>query len=222
MDWFYAQNNRQIGPVALEALAALIQRREVQPHDLVWREGMADWKPAAAIPELAVPISAAQGQVNYFNPNIQSQEAPVFAGFWLRFAAFVIDYFLLMFLNYVVAGALSLQMPVLFRHARSPFAMVFFMGGESFALNTAIGWLYYALMESSRYQATLGKVALGLAVTDLSGNRITFGRATGRYFAKFLSYVLYIGFIMIGVTEKKQGLHDIIAGTFVIRKRQGA
>ena len=73
--------------------------------------------------------------------------------------------------------------------------------------------------ESSVYQATLGKMMLGLRVTDLHGKRISIGRAVGRYFAKILSAViLCIGFIMAAFTQKKQALHDLIAGTLVVRK----
>jgi uncharacterized RDD family membrane protein YckC len=83
-----------------------------------------------------------------------------------------------------------------------------------------VGWLYYALMESSVNQATLGKMALGIKVTDLDGNRISFGRATGRYFGKIVSgMILYIGFIMAGFTEKKQALHDIMASCLVVNKQ---
>ena len=81
------------------------------------------------------------------------------------------------------------------------------------------GWLYEALMESSRWQATLGKRAVGLRVVDLGGRHISFGRATARHFAKILSsLILNIGFIMAGFTEKKQALHDLIAGTLVVRR----
>jgi uncharacterized RDD family membrane protein YckC len=80
-------------------------------------------------------------------------------------------------------------------------------------------WLYYALMESSGRQATLGKLALGIVVTDLNGNKITFGRATGRYFGKILSGMIFaIGYIMAGFTERKQALHDIMAGCLVVLK----
>jgi uncharacterized RDD family membrane protein YckC len=82
-----------------------------------------------------------------------------------------------------------------------------------------LNWLYYALLESSAWQGTLGKKALGLEVTDLQGRRIGFGRASGRFFAKFISVLtLFIGFIMAGFTERKQALHDMIAGCLVIRK----
>lgn len=80
-------------------------------------------------------------------------------------------------------------------------------------------WLYFALMESSAYQGTLGKMALGIRVTDLDGGQIDFGRATGRYFAKILSFItLMIGYIMAAFTGKKQALHDIIAGTVVLMR----
>jgi len=79
-------------------------------------------------------------------------------------------------------------------------------------------WIYEAAMESSSKQATLGKMALGLKVTDEQGGRISFARATGRYFAKIISgMILFIGYIMAGFTARKQALHDMIAGTLVTR-----
>jgi uncharacterized RDD family membrane protein YckC len=75
------------------------------------------------------------------------------------------------------------------------------------------------LLESSPWQATVGKKMFGLEVTGLAGQRISFARATGRHFAKNISlFALGIGFVMIGFTEKKQGLHDMIAGCFVVQK----
>jgi uncharacterized RDD family membrane protein YckC len=79
-------------------------------------------------------------------------------------------------------------------------------------------WLYEALMTSSSKQGTLGKMAFGMKVTDMSGARISFGRSTGRFFAKILSgMILNIGYIMAGFTDRKQALHDMIAGTLVVR-----
>jgi uncharacterized RDD family membrane protein YckC len=80
-------------------------------------------------------------------------------------------------------------------------------------------WLYYAMMESSEQQATLGKQAMKIYVTDMQGSRISFGQATGRHFAKIISAVIiYIGFIMAGFTDKKQALHDIIANCLVLKR----
>lgn len=77
-------------------------------------------------------------------------------------------------------------------------------------------WLYEALMTSSSKQATVGKIALGLRVTDLQGNRISFGRASGRHFSKYVSQLLlFVGFLIQPFTPKRQALHDIMAGTLV-------
>ena len=80
-----------------------------------------------------------------------------------------------------------------------------------------IPWMYWSVMESSPKQATLGKMVLGLIVTDLEGNRISFGRATGRYFGRFISIsILFVGYILIGFTDRKQALHDMMAGCLVV------
>ncbi len=81
-----------------------------------------------------------------------------------------------------------------------------------------IGWLYFAVQESSESQATIGKKAMGIVVTDLDGRRLTFMNATGRYFGKIPSAIFLIGYIMALFTEKKQALHDILAGTLVVER----
>lgn len=82
-----------------------------------------------------------------------------------------------------------------------------------------LNWLYYTLQESSGAQATLGKRALGIKVVDENGEKIGFGRATGRYFAKIpSSLILGVGFLMAGFTQRKQGLHDMMAGTLVVQR----
>jgi uncharacterized RDD family membrane protein YckC len=81
------------------------------------------------------------------------------------------------------------------------------------------GWLYHAYFESSDWQGTVGKKVLNLIVTDLQGNRISFARASGRFFAKIISGLIPfgIGYILAGITEKKQALHDMIASCLVLR-----
>jgi uncharacterized RDD family membrane protein YckC len=84
------------------------------------------------------------------------------------------------------------------------------------AIGVVLAWVYRAGLESSHYQATLGKMAMRLKVTDVEGLRITPARATARYLAKYLSAItLGIGYLMVGFDEQKQGLHDQIAGTLV-------
>ena len=89
-----------------------------------------------------------------------------------------------------------------------------------YVVATLTHWLYYTLCESSTQQATLGKLMLSLRVTDTHGRRIGFGQANGRYWSKILSALLLgIGFLMVGFDrQKKQGLHDKMAGTVVVRE----
>tara|TARA_B100001245_G_C22536040_1_gene269160 strand:- start:219 stop:485 length:267 start_codon:yes stop_codon:yes gene_type:complete len=80
-------------------------------------------------------------------------------------------------------------------------------------------WIYFAVMESSPTQGTLGKMAIGIKVTDLEGSRISFGRASGRHFGKLISgLILQMGFVMVAFTKKKQGLHDKMASCLVVNK----
>jgi uncharacterized RDD family membrane protein YckC len=165
----------------------------------------------ASAPPISGPVTAPGWAVR---PTVR------YAGFWLRFVAFIIDWIVLGF----IAAIVTVPLAAGFRHGRPPMSpeelAPYFAGSSGlFGVSLVIDWLYYALFESSVWQATLGKKALGLEVTDMQGARINFARATGRFFAKFLSgIIVLIGFFMIGFTERKQGLHDIIAGTLVIRK----
>jgi len=142
----------------------------------------------------------------------------VYAGFWLRFAAYLLDSILLG----LTAGALILG-PLL-KHAGlspdNPWVLLTGSGQQILAVQLLlimVFWLYWASMESSPWQATFGKKVFGIRVIDLEGKRISFARATGRYFAKILSSIFFIGFIMAGFTQAKQALHDMLAGTLVVR-----
>ena len=145
----------------------------------------------------------------------------VYGGFWLRFAAYIIDSILLspivavVILRPLIArGTINADNPIAFLEGSSQQIMA------AKLLITMISWVYFASLESSIWQATVGKRILGLRVTDLEGRRISFLRASGRYFAKILSgMILLLGFVMAGFTEKKQALHDFLAGSLVMRSR---
>ncbi len=169
---------------------------------------------AAAIPAYAV--SAALPRVEY-------------AGFWLRLVALVID-------NVVLGlGFFLVLIPLIFLTGLRTFLDNFHPNEDMndvgifmiivflFLVATAslvLTWLYHALMECSEWQATLGKKALGLVVTDMAGQRVSFGRATGRHFGKILTNMVpaFLGYIMAGFTGKKQALHDMLAGCLVLRR----
>lgn len=155
-----------------------------------------------------------------------------YAGFWLRFVAYLIDgaimgviFGAIIAIAFATLGAgffRGLARPNVYDRPINPLFPAAFLG-VLFVLVpiiTVITWLYFAGMESSERQGTLGKMALGLFVTDMHGKRISFARATGRFFAKFITGLIpfFIGYIMAGFTEKKQALHDMIASCLVLKK----
>jgi len=144
----------------------------------------------------------------------QTFQTPQYSGFWIRFAAYLIDTVLMAAVFCPLGLILGVVGAATETQNSAPMAAAnIFINIASIA----IGWLYEALLDSSSWQGTVGKKLLGLRVVDLNGNRISFGRATGRYFAKVLSgMICLIGYIMIAFTEKKQGLHDLLAGTLVV------
>lgn len=154
-------------------------------------------------------------------PAPQPASAVVYAGFWRRVLAMIVDTIIFMPVVFLTVGLMTLLLPGTRRWSDSDaLTGIVIAGYFLIALAAGVGgWLYYTLMESSRHRATLGKMVAGIAVTDIKGDRISFARANGRYFAKWISgMTFYIGFIMAGITEKKQALHDIIAGCLVVRK----
>lgn len=134
----------------------------------------------------------------------------MYAGFWKRFFAAIIDGIILNFTLFIAGYAIG-------------YIFYGINDGELITIIYIMGfvatWLYHALLECSSKQATWGKQIIGIKVTNLNGGRVGFGQASGRYFGMFLSAItLGIGFIMVGFTKKKQGLHDIISSCLVVNK----
>ena len=127
------------------------------------------------------------------------------------------------FIPMFLLGGAGAALQSMARRDHQPDPAAIFAFASSLALfagaSVLAGWLYYAYFESSEWQGTVGKKVMNLVVTDLAGNRLTFGRASGRYFARFITKLipLGIGFILAGITEKKQALHDMIASCLVLR-----
>lgn len=156
-------------------------------------------------------------------PGYTAAQAPQpYAGFWIRVVAYILDGIILGAV--FVPILLIFCLPIIMKAARSGdldqgpppelLAMIFTLIPFIWALH----WLYEALLTSSRWQGTIGKRILRLKVTDDFGNKISFARSTGRFFAKILSgMVMNVGFIMVAFMERKRGLHDIICGTQVLR-----
>lgn len=124
----------------------------------------------------------------------------IYSGFWVRSFAFLIDCIIIVPLNTIILSYLDEGSVV------------------RLLLPNLIWWGYSAGMISSNFQATFGKKILGLKVVGLDGCRISFARASGRFFASILSGLIFgIGYLMVAFNPKKQGLHDQIAGTYVVK-----
>ena len=138
-----------------------------------------------------------------------------YAGFWKRFAAYFIDLVVLLPIIIVTSSRLIYYLTL-----EPPDKNIDILIITNFLISLLASWIYHSALESSKYQGSFGKVSLGIIVTDLNGDRISFYRATGRHFGKILSKLIcYLGILMIAFTEKKQGLHDIMSKCIVINKK---
>lgn len=131
--------------------------------------------------------------------SIFPEKRVVYASFGLRLGAYILD-------------TIILSIPSIAINIANRGATI-----TNLCINLVIGWLYYTLQESGATQATIGKKAVGIKVTDMNGERISFGTANGRYFGKILSsLILLIGYFMMLGDDKRQTLHDRLAGTLVV------
>jgi len=240
------KNNVPAGPFTRAQIAEKLQSGAVSLDDLAFIEGLSQWTPlrevlatvdAPAVPAPA-PVVAPPSTVPAYSyaATMQPPGHVAYAGFWLRFVAYMIDSIIIsipvtiiaIILGVVMGGASVMMGAASHSDGNSDAGQA--MGaamGLGFVLMElviwiavmVIAWLYFAKMESGPGQATYGKRILGLRVTNLAGERIGFGQASGRFFGKIVSgMTFYIGFIMAGFTERKQALHDLIAGTLVVKK----
>lgn len=181
---------------------------------------------AAIIPAPPV-VSAPPPPPMAASPRVAAE--PPYAGFWVRFAAAMVDGVIIGIPAWIVVIGLGFLFggfgAIMRRRLADPQAamalagpmIAFFM--MAMLVFLILEWLYFAGMESSARQATFGKSVMSVRVTDYDGKRISFGHASGRFFSKLITGMipLGIGYIMAGFTAKKQALHDMIAGTLVMK-----
>lgn len=186
-------------------------------------------------PKCGQPVTYAAPAAYAAQPGVGVTHAAAgrrYAGFWLRFVAYIIDTLILAIPTWLVIVVVALAMggigalASLSQHQpENPAEVIAVLApllGMIFVVAIflmCLHWLYYAYQESSEQQATIGKRVMSLKVTDKNGNRLTFGQASGRFFSKIVTGLvpLAIGWILAGFTERKQALHDFIAGTLVWR-----
>ncbi len=219
-DYWIARQGNKHGPFPEEQVRNNYASGRVLPTDLVWTDGMADWKAASevlgAVPTPPAPAAKAAPATPYQPPAaVVRDEGDAgtdlpYAGFWVRFGALVVDNFIVYLVAMLAAAVLGGALAV----AGSPQWVVaggyvaFFVGA----------FFYFTLMESGERGATLGKRMFRLRVVTADGHeRISFGRAVGRYFAHALSNItLYIGYLIQPFNQRKQALHDMVSGTAVV------
>jgi len=247
MSWYYAENNERRGPVEDAALQSLVSAGTIKPDTLVWREGFAAWTPYASVPATAAPPSSspasaggiasssavacsqcgrsfpADETVTYEGRHVCAECKPLFfqkikegalvtgqrdyAGFWIRFGAKFVDNILMRIVATLIGFGVGAAFP------RSDAAAA--VAGLS-VLGLAAG---YNIFFVGKYGATPGKMACKVKIIRADGSPMTYGRATGRFFAEMLSgLTLLIGYIMAGFDEEKRALHDRICDTRVVRQ----
>jgi uncharacterized RDD family membrane protein YckC len=243
-EWYYGRGGQRLGPVSAAELRSLYERGEIGDADYVWTSSMADWAPAGQVRDRFMSASvesdplAAAGipRVNYDFDQPATLVRPVvmgsvgeYAGFWRRLGAYLIDFIILAVVSQVLRFLWAMvlgapEVPVVSPEAPPEEQVAAALAalrasGPVSLVETLVNFLYFTFFEGSTLQATPGKLALGIRVTDTDGNRISYARAFGRTLGKIVSgMICLIGFIMIAFTERKQGLHDLIAGTLVVKR----
>jgi uncharacterized RDD family membrane protein YckC len=237
MEIWIGRDGERHGPYKEDDVRQWLRSGQVSPKDLAWYEGLADWQPLSVLfpdevvhaPAPANPYAAPTAPLL---PQVTAVVLEDHAGFWKRVAAYILDAIILYIPQLIIqkvfgvdVAQAALQQAAI--NAAGDMRLIMAAQEQFYAamwpallLSFVIGWLYFAVCESSAWQGTLGKLALGIRVTDMQGKRISFPRALGRYVAKLLSFIILgVGFLMVAWTRRKQGLHDMIADTLVLNGR---
>jgi uncharacterized RDD family membrane protein YckC len=228
------RNAEVFGPYSVEEAREYFSSGRLVLSDFAQLPGTTEWIPLASVPGVrsAPPPPPPPGPVEpppMAPAAIQSAPQRVlpladtvrpikYAGFWIRFAGGFVDYIILILPEFLfTANPVIIYLWHGSGHATTQ-ADIDAANIIGPVLSILFWWIYCSVLLSCPWQATLGMKACGLKIVDHSGKCISFGRATGRYFAEVLSALFcLIGYLMIAWTSKKQGLHDLIAGTFVVK-----
>lgn len=237
MEVWIGRDGERHGPYKEDDIRQWLRSGQVSRTDLAWYEGLADWQPLAVLfPEEtpAIPPAFAAAATPSALPSTTTAALEDYAGFWKRVAAYILDAIILYIPSLVISKMMGAEAaeavmrqaqlsapadPQVLMNSLMQFYATMF---PAMLLSFVLAWMYYAFCESSAWQATVGKLALGIRVTDLQGKRLTLARSLARYPSMILSNLtLFIGYLMVAWTQRKQGLHDMIAGTLVLNGRAG-
>lgn len=233
-DWYYhaPATGHRVGPLALDQLRRHHRDGRIPSDALLWRDGMAEWQP---LQQLSAELQLDAGSADSASSTGDGERSPyappdaallheqavhadaevVYAGFWKRFAALMIDT-LVVSMAYYALVAVGAFAGLATASTVDPGTLGIAMIGLVYLIYPLLSGLYFVLLESSSAQATLGKMAVGIKVADRDGRRLGRLHALGRWVSHVLCYfTLYIGYLMAAFTDRKRGLHDMVAGTLV-------
>lgn len=239
MEIWIGRDGERYGPYSEDRIREWLGDGTMRGDELAWREGLKDWQPLSVLFPDAIPAKPPGAEPRADAAPAASETAratavPTYAGFWKRVLAYVLDGLVMYLPDYLIdrmlGGAaaqekLAQALPATVTSLQdlvTAYQQYYDTMWPAMLLGALLTWLYFAACESSPWQATLGKLVLGIHVTDLDGRRISFRRALGRYAAKIPSFLLFfVGVAMVGWTPRKQGLHDYMAGTLVVNGKAG-
>jgi uncharacterized RDD family membrane protein YckC len=242
MEIWIGRDGERLGPFPDSEVRARLRRGEFTGEDLGWHDGLPDWQPLATLfpdecgaPATPPPLSTHAPATA--QPPRAARPSLVPASFGRRLAAWVLDYLVLMVPSSMILArttlsaataqvfeAVSNGMPL--APALEAYEAAAQAARPAVLLVIVVGFLYYTLMEASPLQATLGKLAIGIRVTDLDGQRPGLGRCAARNAVRLLnivtSLVPFIAYLAVAWTERRQGLHDLVAKALVLEGRVAA
>ena len=226
--WHYADRDRQQhGPVDEAELRRLFRAGDITRETLIWNPDLPQWQPLGGfaneigLQETHSPYAPPTAEVLRDDVVVQGGEI-VYAGFWKRAAAYFIDSVITGIAGGVLGGLIGGVMGAMLLSggdmANSGSSLLAIQGVANL-IGLILGVAYFAGFHASASMATLGKMAIGIKVVRSNGERISFLRGMGRYFALFVSAItLFIGFFITGFTERKRALHDMLCDTVVVDK----
>ena len=226
--WHYADRDRQQhGPVDEAELRRLFRAGDITRDTLIWNPDLPQWQPLGGfaneigLQETHSPYAPPTAEELRDDVVVQGGEI-VYAGFWKRAAAYFIDSVITGIAGGVLGGLIGGVMGAMLLSggdmANSGSSLLAIQGVANL-IGLILGVAYFAGFHASASMATLGKMAIGIKVVRSNGERISFLRGMGRYFALFVSAItLFIGFFMAGFTERKRALHDMLCDTVVVDK----
>jgi uncharacterized RDD family membrane protein YckC len=208
MQIYIMRDGERTGPYVLEEINRQLAAGTLSPLDQAWSEGSPGWKALLSFPGVIMPGGASSTAIPLGTATVAHVGSTRYAGFWIRAVAGLIDgvfLALLFVLTQLISGEFTVDAGLV-----PPSDVVLF---------SAIALGYWAILWSSKMQGTLGQRICQIKVVNaVTRERISFLRALGRAFALVLaSAIFFIGVLMVAFTERKRGLHDMIADTYVVK-----